>query len=186
MDTQVPCTARVAELVEKTQYIRAGAKTTVCLVTLKNGFEVIGTSACVNPANFDEKVGEHWALKAALDKIEELEGFHRQMSGATCSGVNPGTVTFHDTPPAYVLDGMSLGVALEFLKTGHRVARKGWNGKGIFLELRRPDEHSKMTQPYIYIDTTGLVTNNPDAPKGRVPWLASQTDLLAEDWVIVE
>lgn len=39
-----------------------------------------------------------------------------------------------------------------------------------------------MTHDYIYIDTTGLQTDNPDAPKDRVPWLASQTDMLAEDW----
>ena len=77
------------------------------------------------------------------------------------------------------------GDALIELKNGKRVARKGWNGKGIFLELQVPDEHSKMTQPYIYIDTLGLQTDNPDAPKGRVPWLASQTDMLAEDWILI-
>lgn len=49
-----------------------------------------------------------------------------------------------------------------------------------------PDEHSKMTSPYIYIDTTGLRSNNPDAPRSCVPWLASQTDMLAEDWEIAE
>ena len=81
---------------------------------------------------------------------------------------------------------MNFGQALEALKLGIKVARKGWNGKGIFLELQIPDEHSKMTQPYIFIDTLGLVTTNPNAPKGRVPWLASQTDMLSEDWQIVE
>ena len=80
---------------------------------------------------------------------------------------------------------MNFGQALEDLKIGARVARMGWNGKGIFIELQIPDEHSKMTSPYIFIDTTGLQTENPDAPKSRVPWLASQTDMLAEDWVIV-
>jgi hypothetical protein len=80
---------------------------------------------------------------------------------------------------------MNFGQALEDLKIGAKVARKGWNGKGIFIELQVPDEHSKMTHPYIFIDTTGLQTENPDAPKSRVPWLASQTDMLAEDWVIV-
>lgn len=78
---------------------------------------------------------------------------------------------------------MSFSTALELLKQGKRLARQGWNGKGIFIELQRPDEKSKMTSPYIFIDTTGLKTDNPDAPKSRVPWLASQTDLLAEDWV---
>jgi hypothetical protein len=76
------------------------------------------------------------------------------------------------------------GIALQLLKGGKRVARKGWNGKGIFIELQRPDEHSKMTHPYIYIDTTGLQTNNELAPKSLVPWLASQTDMLAEDWEV--
>ena len=61
-----------------------------------------------------------------------------------------------------------------------------WNGKGIFIKLQVPDEHSKMTSPYIYIDTTGLRSNNPDAPRSCVPWLASQTDMLAEDWEIAE
>lgn len=75
--------------------------------------------------------------------------------------------------------------ALIYLKEGRKVARKGWNGNGIHIELQRPDENSKMTSPYIFIDTTGLKTDNPNAPKTRVPWLASQTDLLAEDWFIV-
>ena len=81
---------------------------------------------------------------------------------------------------------MNFGQAIEMLKKGLKVARKGWNGNGIFIELQVPDAHSKMTQPYIFIDTLGLQTNNPNAPKGRVPWFASQTDMLAEDWQIVE
>lgn len=81
---------------------------------------------------------------------------------------------------------MTFGQAIENLKRGYRVRRRGWNGKGIYLELQVPDEYSKMTQPYIYIVTTKLITDNPEAPKGVVPWLASQTDMLAEDWEIVE
>ncbi len=81
---------------------------------------------------------------------------------------------------------MDFGDAINDLKKGFKVARKGWNGKGIFIELQVPDEYSKMTQPYIYINTTGLQTTNPDAPKSLVPWLASQTDMLAEDWITVE
>lgn len=81
---------------------------------------------------------------------------------------------------------MNFGQAIETLKQGKRVKRRGWNGKGIFLELQVPDEFSKMTHPYIYIDSTGLKTDNPDAPKNRVPWFSSQTDMLAEDWEIVE
>lgn len=78
------------------------------------------------------------------------------------------------------------GQALNWLRAGRKVARKGWNGKGIFIELQRPDEHSKMTHPYIFIDTTGLQTDNENAPKNRVPWLASQTDMLSEDWTVLD
>lgn len=80
---------------------------------------------------------------------------------------------------------MDFGQAIVALKEGYKMVRKGWNGKGIYLELQVPDEHSKMTQPYIYIVTTELETVNPDASKGKVPWLASQTDMLAEDWITV-
>ena len=78
--------------------------------------------------------------------------------------------------------GFGFGTAIALLKRGRKVRRQGWNGKGIFIELQMPDANSKMTHPYIFIDTTGLVTDNEMAPRDRVPWLASQTDMLAEDW----
>lgn len=80
----------------------------------------------------------------------------------------------------------SFSWALEMLKEGKKVARSGWNGKGIYIKLQRPDENSKMTSPYIYIDTTGLQTDNSDALKSLVPWLASQTDMLSADWEVVD
>ena len=80
---------------------------------------------------------------------------------------------------------MNFGKAIELLKQGKKLKRKGWNGKGIYIELQIPDINSKMTLPYIYIVTNGLVTDNPNAPKGVVPWLASQTDMLAEDWEVI-
>lgn len=69
------------------------------------------------------------------------------------------------------------GVALSKLKEGKKVARNGWNGAGQFLALQTPDENSKMRKPYIYISPVD---------GELVPWLASQTDMLAEDWVEVE
>ncbi len=72
---------------------------------------------------------------------------------------------------------MNFGQAVEALKQGKMVARAGWNGKNMHLELQRPDAHSKMTLPYIYMYT---------AQGDNVPWLASQTDMLSEDWVTVE
>lgn len=81
---------------------------------------------------------------------------------------------------------LDFGDVIAGLQIGKKYMRFGWNGKGIYIELQRPDEHSKMTQPYIYIVTTNLQTENEKAPKGIVPWLASQTDMLANDWVEVE
>jgi hypothetical protein len=70
------------------------------------------------------------------------------------------------------------------LAVGKKVARKGWNGKNMWLARQNPDERSKMTLPYIYIE---YPVGHPAYPNGcRVPWLGSQTDLLAEDWVEVE
>lgn len=80
-------------------------------------------------------------------------------------------------------DGLTFGLAIEALKAGHKVARAGWNGKGMWLELQRPDAHSKMTLPYVFLNYPADAQNTPGA---RVPWLASQTDMLAEDWRIVE
>ncbi len=81
------------------------------------------------------------------------------------------------------MENANFGQAIEELKAGRKCHRAGWNGKGIFIELQKPDENSKMSSPYIFIDTTGLQTENEDAPKSLVPWLASQTDMLAEDWI---
>lgn len=69
---------------------------------------------------------------------------------------------------------MDFGRALDVLRAGGRVTREGWNGKGMWLALQVPDAHSKMTLPYIYMST---VTGD------LVPWLASQSDLVAADWL---
>lgn len=67
----------------------------------------------------------------------------------------------------------TFSVSLQILKAGGAVQRLGWNGRGMWLRLQVPDANSKMTLPYIYMST---VTGD------LVPWLASQTDILADDW----
>lgn len=66
-----------------------------------------------------------------------------------------------------------IGWAVKEMQDGRRVRRAGWNGKGMFLELQVPDAHSKMSLPYVYMSTV---------QGDLVPWLCSQTDLLAVDW----
>lgn len=80
------------------------------------------------------------------------------------------------------IDALSFGHAVEVLKRGGRVARAGWNGKNMFLWMVRGDSYGVMgvnsndLRPWI-----GMLT----ADGSFVPWLASQTDILANDWHIV-
>jgi hypothetical protein len=74
---------------------------------------------------------------------------------------------------------MNFGAALEYLKSWAglgTVARDGWNGKGMWIGIVKPSLASDMDLPYIYMKT---------ADNKTVPWLASQTDILSEDWVVV-
>lgn len=92
---------------------------------------------------------------------------------------------------------MNFGQAIEELKNGKRLRRQGWNGKGIFLILIDEAKGLKRVgfngencdvslNAHIAIDTTGLETKNSKAPKTVAPWLASQTDMLSEDWEIAK
>lgn len=74
--------------------------------------------------------------------------------------------------------------ALNWLKSGHRVARKGWNSKGMFLYLEKFEHSNKFNEKgYEYEPCIVMFTAQ---GKWQPGWLASQTDLLAEDWEIVD
>ena len=72
---------------------------------------------------------------------------------------------------------MDFSQILYRLKMGSAAERNGWNGKGMFIKAQYPDNGSKNTLPYLWLWTVD---------GKRVPWLASQTDLFAEDWREVE
>lgn len=92
-------------------------------------------------------------------------------------------------------DSMSFGEALEALKRGAFVARNGWNRKGAWLWLVQKDEY-RLTAPLSpqnipVAESMTEATMLPwimmcTAQGDFVPWLASQTDMLAEDWEIFE
>ncbi len=90
-------------------------------------------------------------------------------------------MTPNTKPSPCATRGLDFGRALAALKRGARVCRRGWNGKGMWLRLvpgglaALDDEHDAETLPHIEMKT---VDNK------LVPWLASQTDMLAEDWEI--
>lgn len=89
--------------------------------------------------------------------------------------------------------GLTFGAALTALKEGYRVAREGWNVKGMWIGLVKADNYIVFTAPH---------GDGQDTPEGEckgllpwlgmktadnkfVPWLASQTDMLADDWMLV-
>lgn len=67
----------VKDTVQQVDWLKplGNPKMTICVMTLRNGNSVVGISACVDPANYDENIGRQIASKKALDKIYELEGY---------------------------------------------------------------------------------------------------------------
>lgn len=88
-------------------------------------------------------------------------------------------------------NGMSFGLAVEAMKKGQRVARAGWNGKGMWLALIPGDMWGiGGAAPYdlpggAHIDHAPFIGMR-TADCKFVPWLASQTDMLADDWCIAQ
>lgn len=95
------------------------------------------------------------------------------------------------------MEQLNFGQAIEALKKGEKVARAGWNGKGMWLMLTLsihdiPRAGTKQPVYRLTIDDEGSgATALPwigikTADNKFVPWPASQTDMLAEDWTIVK
>jgi hypothetical protein len=87
---------------------------------------------------------------------------------------------------------MTFGEALAALKDGKKVQREGWNGKGMFIFLVPGSTFAVNRPPLMGIYPEGTIINYQShidmktAQDTVVPWLASQSDVLAEDWQIVE
>lgn len=97
------------------------------------------------------------------------------------------------------VNGMTFGTALEAMKEGKKVARSGWNGKGMWIALSpgskalpaerfwNPNNREwAMSRPRQQADVLPRITMKTATDEILMGWLASQTDMLAEDWVIVE
>ena len=86
---------------------------------------------------------------------------------------------------------MDFGKALDALKQGKKVARRGWNGKGMFLFLAKDIDFTTEADLACVSDLEGELSLPSIVMKTAdnhfcVGWLASQTDMLAEDWSVVE
>ena len=64
-----------SKIVKEQFHVFDGTQLTVCVLTLENGFNVTGESACVSPENFNKEIGEKIARDNAIDKIWSLEGY---------------------------------------------------------------------------------------------------------------
>ena len=68
----------IEECIVTEVYEKVGLKTTIVVLTLTNGFEVVGTASCVDPANYDHAIGCKIARERAVTKVWELEGYRLQ------------------------------------------------------------------------------------------------------------
>lgn len=70
------------------------------------------------------------------------------------------------------------GIALEYIKKGHKVCRRGWNGKGLYVKLEKGGDYEfSEILPYFVIKNTSNSFNT---------WVPSVSDLMADDWMIVD
>src|SRR4051812_3679928 len=65
----------IKDRIATVDYVRYGATTTLCFITMKNGFVVQGLSACASPANFEPTIGERYAYDNAFKQLWTLEGY---------------------------------------------------------------------------------------------------------------
>jgi len=95
--------------------------------------------------------------------------------------------TFEDAYRPFT--ALNFGHALEAIRDGYKVARQGWNGKGMFLYYVAANKYKANTEAsrgYFGNDVPyGAYIAMKTAQENVVPWLASQTDMLSDDWQIV-
>ncbi len=75
---------------------------------------------------------------------------------------------------------MNFGEALEVLKKGYKVSRTGWNGIGMWVSYN-PTEANRLQ----HLELNYPMGSKPYPEGAKIPWVPSQTDMFAEDWVII-
>ena len=156
---------------------------TFCVLALKNGFTVTGESACASPENFDAELGRKIARKNAVEKCWPLMGYElrSQLAAEARGDVN------HD-----------IGWAVRQAKLGKRVARRGWNAAGQWVTFSPGTENvpadrfwAPANQAYAeenggYATVFSAMTLKNAQGMIGMGWVPSVTDLLMQDWEIVE
>ena len=156
---------------------------TFCVLVLRNGFTVTGESACASPENFDAEVGRKIARQNAMQKIWPLMGYElrSQLAAEARGDVN------HD-----------IGWAVRQAKLGKRVARRGWNAAGQWVTFSPGTENVPADRFWAPANRAYAEENGGSASvfsamtlknaQGMIVmgWVPSVTDLLMQDWEVVE
>lgn len=133
-------------------------------------------------------MGRDICLERIREKVWELLGFLLQTA---VNGIAGADSTVAQAPeaadpvgqgpgpwgavPESEKKGVGFGEALEAMKAGKGVRLPKWS-EDVVIRAQYPDEHSKMTAPYLYVESRF----------GRVPWKETMIELFSEDWEIVE
>lgn len=187
----------VDRFIDHHETVTMGGKTTVVRAVLKNGFEIVESASCVSAENYDEELGEEICMERIRNKIWELLGFLLQTAVGGVNGEAAAENRCCDKDcersccdEAYCpTDGLSFGLAIEAAKKGMKIARAGWNGKNQHVELACCISY--LTKGGFHVNVNhNAIGNNALAFVGtsgvQLGWLASQADMLADDWQIVE
>ena len=190
----------VDDFIVATEVTTMDDKCTVVRATLRNGFEIVESSACVSAENYDEKLGADICMEKIKDKVWFLLGFLLQTAVHGVDGAGAEEEAMQQEEAAQVCgdpsmscknvgNGLSFGQAIEVMKAGKKVARAGWNGKNQHIELASAISY-KSPEGEVVNAQHEAIGNKAVAFCGtsgvQMGWLASQADMLAEDWRIVE
>ena len=168
---QIDALIENAEITVETIY----EKVTVVTVKLENGFCLSEASGAVDPANYSEAIGKDICLERIKNRLWELEGYALQKE------------VYERAHPTgeYVREKVgTFGWALNCLRSGFRMRRRGWNGKNQYIVLASNISYTMGgvvvncnhdaigNKAIAFVGTSGI----------QMGWLASQADMLAEDW----
>jgi hypothetical protein len=139
-----------AAIVDVAYHRFPGTTLTVCCLTLRNGYTVTGESACVSPENFDEGVGRRYAFDDAQRKVWNLEGYLLKERMSQPPMAVTVTVGYAEPPT------MKFGEAIEAMRNGYTVKRKGWDdfsGKNLSMMQWAPGQLDMLADDWVVVHT---------------------------------
>ena len=169
--------------IAKVEYYPGLGTLTHCCIVMVNGFSVTGESACIDPKNFDAELGQKYAYEDAFKKLWALEGY---LLAEERFGLARGDEC-HD-----------IGWAVRQAKQGKRVTRAGWNAPGQWVTFSPGAENVPADRFWAPANRTYAEENGGYATvfsamtlknaQGVIVmgWVPSVTDLLMQDWEVVE